>query len=132
MSDKSTYLANASVNWLRGTAMPTAPSTVYLALYTTLPAADNTGGTEVSTSGTAYARQAITLSAASAGATANTVAVTFPVATANFGTIVGVTIMDSGTAGAGNQLYRKAITSIAINTSDQFVVAIGALTLTEA
>ena len=55
---KSKYLQDAAVNWLKGTAYPTAPANVYVALVTTAPTArDGTGLVEAT--GGSYARQAI-------------------------------------------------------------------------
>lgn len=93
----SDYFENIIVNWVRGTAAPTAPATIYLALYTVTPS-DTGGGTEVT--GGAYARQAITLGAPSpAGTTSNTNTITYPTATANWGTVVATGIFDASTAG---------------------------------
>lgn len=74
----------------------TPPTTLYLALYTAAPT-DAGGGTEVS--GGAYARQSFTLTVASGGASSNGADITFPTATANWGTVVAVGIFDALTAG---------------------------------
>ena len=95
----------------------TSPANIYLALFvnTSGNAATNLeAGTltdEVSTSGTAYARQAVTFAAASSGSAATSATVTFPTATANFGTITHVAIMDGDTEGAGNVLFWGAVTT---------------------
>ena len=61
MAGKSAYLEDKMLNWMKGTAFGTAPTTVYVALFTTNPTADDgTGAVEVS--GGAYVRQAITTS----------------------------------------------------------------------
>ncbi len=98
---------------LRGQALG-APATWYLALFTTT-CTDAGPGTEVSTSGTGYDRQAVTASLAnwagtqSAGSTAassgtggttsNNNAITWSVSTASWGTIEAVGWMDASTAG---------------------------------
>ncbi len=65
MAEMSNYLENALVNvTLRATSY-TAPTTVYLALYSNDPTDADTG-TEIS--GTNYARQSITFGAPSNGA----------------------------------------------------------------
>jgi hypothetical protein len=58
MQGLSDYVAKNNLNWMTGLqAMPALPA-VYAALFTAAPTAGaGTGGTEVSTSGTAYARQ---------------------------------------------------------------------------
>src|SRR5260221_2045890 len=119
MAGKSTYLEDKLFKWLKGTAFGAAPATVYVALFTTAPADDNTGGVEVS--GGSYARAAITTStgfSAITGGTAphqisNAGTVTFATPTANWGTIVAFAIMDALTV--GNLLYSNTISSQVIN-----------------
>ena len=65
----------------------TAPSTIYVALFTSAPN-DAGGGTEVS--GNGYARQSMAFSAASSGSIANSGSVEFPTATGDQGTIVAM------------------------------------------
>ena len=114
---------------LRNTAYAPA-ATVYAALYTVAPTA-TTPGTEVATGGgTLYARQAITWAAAAAGSISNSVAVTFPVAGAAWGTVVAAAICDADPG--GNILYFGNLTaSKAVGVGDQLNFAIGALTVTE-
>jgi hypothetical protein len=126
-----------------GTAPYTAPSTVYVALF------NNTSGNaianleagvltdEVSTSGTAYARQAVTFAAAATnegtGATtiASNASVTFPTATgAGFGTVTHIALMDSDVEGSGNVTFYGALaTSKSVGVDDTFSIASGALTV---
>ena len=139
MSAASNYLENKVLDHVLryGTAPFTAPSTVYLALFTGTASTtlDNLeAGTltnEVSTSGTAYSREAITFSAASSGSISNaSPGVTFDAATASWGTITCVALMDGGTAGAGNVLfYGQVTTAKAIDSGDTFSVSTGALTV---
>jgi len=104
----------------------TSPTTVYLGLTTSTPT-DSTGGTEIS--GNGYARQAITFGAASGGAIANTVAITFPEATGNQGTATHVEIWDSLTT--GNRLaWGPLSSSQAINSGTVFEIPIGDLDVT--
>jgi hypothetical protein len=79
----------------RNTAF-TSPTTVYAALFTTIPT-DAAPGTEVS--GGSYARVAITCGAAASGAISNSGAVTFPAATGAWGAIVAFAIFDALTVG---------------------------------
>jgi hypothetical protein len=108
-------------HFFRGTSQ-TSPATVYLGLFTAAPAEAGTGGTEVS--GGAYARQAITFGAPSAGATDNTGTITFPTATANWGTVIGVGIFDASTAG-NLFIYQALSQSQTINTGGTFSIATG-------
>jgi hypothetical protein len=134
MSAASNYLENKLLDHtLRyGTAPYTGVTTLYLALFnnTSGSAATNLeAGTltdETSTSGTAYARKAVTFAAASSGTSATNATV----ATANWGTITHVAVMDGGTAGAGNVLFWGAVTTPkTIETGDTFQVSSGNLTI---
>jgi hypothetical protein len=139
-------MSNAASNYLEnklldhalryGTAPYTGASTIYLALFTNTSgnAASNLeAGTltdEVSTSGTAYARQAVTFAAASSGSSATNATVTFPTATDSFGTITHVAVMDGDTEGAGNVLFWGAVTTAkTIDVGDTFQVSSGNLTI---
>jgi hypothetical protein len=138
MSAASNYLENKLLDHtLRyGTAPYTGAGTIYLALFnnTSGSAATNLeAGTltdETSTSSSAYARQAVTFAAASSGSSATNATVTFPTATANWGTITHVAVMDGATAGAGNVLFWGAVTtSKTFETGDTFQVTSGNLTI---
>jgi len=130
MSAASNYLENKVLDHFLGTTSTTAPSAVYLALFTSDPT-DAGSGTEVSTSGTNYSRQAITFSSASGGTTSNSAAVEFSQATANYGTVTHFGIYDASTA--GNLLFHGALTSSkTIETGDVFKIASGNLTITVA
>ena len=138
MSAASNYLENKVLDHVLryGSAPYTGASTIYLALFnnTSGSAATNLeAGTltdEVSTSGTAYARKAVTFAAASGGQSQTNATVTFDTATASWGTITHVAICDGGTAGAGNVLFYGAVTtSKTIDTGDTFQVSSGNLTV---
>lgn len=122
----SNYLENALINGtLRGTTY-TAPSTVYLALYTSDPTDADTG-TEVS--GGSYARQSITMGSPSNGVSTNSAAIEFPQATASWGTVAYIGIRDALTT--GNLLYHSPLdVSKAIDTGDIFKIATGSLSVT--
>ena len=138
MSAASNYLENKLLDHtLRyGSAPYTGAGTIYLALFNNTSgnaAANLEAGTltdETSTSGTAYARQAVTFAAASGGSSATNATVTFAAATANWGTITHVAVMDGDTEGAGNVLFWGAVTtSKTIETGDTFQVTSGNLTI---
>ena len=126
MAEMSNYLENALINvTLRATSY-TAPTTVYLALYTTDPTDADTG-TECS--GTAYARQSITFGAPSNGVSTNSAVIDFPQAGSAWGTITHIGIRDALTT--GNLLYHSPLdTSKTIATGDVFRVASGSLSVT--
>lgn len=126
MAEISNYLENALINGtIRGTSY-TAPSTVYVGLYTSDPTDADTG-TEVS--GGSYARQSATFAAPSNGSSASNADITFPQATANWGTVGWIGILDASTS--GNLLYHTALdASKTIETGDIFKIASGNLTVT--
>jgi hypothetical protein len=122
----SNYLENALINATVRNTTFTSPATVYLGLFTSDPTDAGTG-TEVS--GGSYARQSITFSSPSNGVTSNSAQITFPTATADWGTIGWIGIYDSLTS--GNLLYHSPLTtSKIINNGDIFLVGSGNLTLT--
>lgn len=91
----STYLSDKLIRHTLMNTLYTRPTTVYLALYTTLPSAGNTGGVEVA--GGSYAREAVTFIAPSDGTTYNDTVITFNNMPAC--TIVGAGILDAATSG---------------------------------
>ncbi len=126
MAEMSNYLENALINGTLRATSYTAPSTVYLALYTSDPTDADTG-TEVS--GTSYARQSITFGSPSNGASTNSAAIEFPQAGGSWGTVTHVGIRDASTA--GNLLYHTALdASKTIATGDVFRIATGSLSVT--
>ena len=123
----SNYLETEILDHVFGGAAYTAPGTLYLALHTADPAEDGSG-TEVSTSGTAYARATVAFTT-SGNTTSNTAAVEYSTATANFGTVTHVAVWDA--ASAGNMLAYAALTSSkTIETGDVFRVPAGDLDIT--
>jgi hypothetical protein len=127
---KSTYLENAMLNAVLLNTSYTSPSSVYVALYTVSPGPGG-GGTEVSTSGTAYVRQAATFNTPGSGSTTNSADILFPAATGSgWGTISYFAIWDDPSA--GNMLYYGSLTaSKVINVGDQLKFAAGGITVTE-
>jgi hypothetical protein len=134
MSAASNYLENKVLDHVLTATGYTAPAARYLALFTNTSgsaAANLEAGTltdEISTSGTAYGREAVTFAAASSGSSATNATVTFDTATANWGTITHVAVMDAATS--GNVLFYGAVTtSKTIETGDTFQVSSGNLTV---
>lgn len=133
MAAFSDYLETAIANWLRGTAFPAEPTNTHVALFTSDPA-DDASGTEVS--GGSYARVALAQAdwnapVASGGGQLidNAVAVTFPTATASWGTVTHVGLFDASTG--GNLLYHGALASSkAVGDGDTFEIAAGDLDIT--
>jgi len=126
MAEMSNYLENALINvTLRATSY-TAPTTVYVGLFTSDPT-DAGSGTEVS--GGSYARTAVTFGAPANGVTTNSADVTFPTCTASWGTVGWIGIHDASTS--GNLLYHSPLdTSKTIDTGDIFKISSGNLSVT--
>lgn len=111
----SNFLETEILDHVFGGNAYTAPTTLYLALFTAAPS-DAGGGTEVS--GGDYARQTIAFTVTGDTAS-NSAAVEFPTATASYGTVTHAAIFDAATA--GNILDWGALTvSKAIDSGDVF------------
>ena len=124
---KSNYLENKVIDHFLGTSSTSAPSNVYMGLFTSNPT-DANSGTEVS--GNGYSRQVITFNAASSGSATNSSAETFTASGGNWGTISHFGIFDASTS--GNLLYHGALTDDkVIEDGDSLVVATTAITITE-
>lgn len=125
MAEMSNYLEDKILDHVLKNTSYTSPTTVYLGLFTSDPT-DAGSGTEVS--GGSYARQPISFAAASGGSSATNADITFPQATASWGTVSHVGILDQLTT--GNLLFHTALTtSKAIDSGDIFKVTSGNLTV---
>ena len=104
-------------------------TTIYLALFTTDPTETGTAGTEVS--GGSYARVAITASMGNAanGSTSNTADITFPTATADWGTVAYAEGYDALTGGTA-RFHGSFDTSSDVTNGSTFKITAGNLTLT--
>jgi hypothetical protein len=111
MSSFSDYLENKVLDHVFGGVAYSAPSTLYLGLYTVAPT-DSGGGTEVS--GGSYVREVCAFTVSGNLAT-NTAAIEWPVATGTWGTVVAVGVFDAATSGNllayGNLTSAKTIAS---------------------
>lgn len=136
MGSKSDYLEGKVLAHVLGNTAYTAPTTLYVSLFTVTPS-DAGGGTEVT--GGSYARVAVTNNTTNFPAptgtspttSTNGTAITFPAPTANWGTVVAFGIHDAATL--GNLLYWGALSvSKTINNGDAAPsFAASALTITE-
>jgi hypothetical protein len=126
MAEFSNFLENALINATLRATTYTSPATVYVSLYTTDPTDADTG-TEVS--GGSYARTAVTMGAPSNGVSTNSADVTFPTATAGWGTVTHIGIHDALTS--GNLLFHTPLdTSKTIDSGDIFKITSGNLSVT--
>ena len=116
MAGFSDYLEDKVLEHVFGGNAYTAPSTLYVALYTVAPS-DTGGGTEATGGG--YVRRASTFNVSGTNPTTatNPSAIEYPTATANLGTIVAVGILDASSA--GNLLaYANLDASKTVSTGD--------------
>jgi hypothetical protein len=126
MSEMSNFLENALINATLRNTTYTSPATVYVSLWTSDPT-DAGSGTEVS--GGSYARTAVTMAAPSNGVSVSSADVTFPQATASWGTVGWIGINDALTT--GNLLYHTPLdASKTIDIGDIFKIASGNLSVT--
>ena len=122
----SNFLENALINATLRNTTYTSVATVYVSLWTSDPT-DAGSGTEVS--GGSYARTSVTFASPSNGVTTNNADVTFPTATASWGTVGWIGINDAATS--GNLLYHTALdTAKAIDSGDIFKIASSNLSVT--
>jgi hypothetical protein len=128
MAGFSDYLEDKVLEHVFGGNAYSAPSTLYVALYTVAPT-DTGGGTEVSGGG--YVRKTATFNVSGTSPTtaSNTAAIEYPTATANYGTVVAVGIFDASSS--GNLLaYANLTASKVVSTGDVFRFNAGDLDVT--
>lgn len=126
MSQFSDYAENLVGNALLRATGFTAPTTIYLGLFTVAPTDAGPGSGEVS--GNNYARQVIAFSAPSTpGVFPNSGVVQFPAATpAGWGTVTHAALFDAATA--GNMLIWLALdSSKAVGAGDVATWGVGQL-----
>ncbi len=113
----------------RNTAIFAAPANVWAALWTAATGEANDSGTEVT--GGSYAREAVNTTTGWAavvdGLTDNVADVDFGTATANWGTILDVTLEDAATAVSNRYFYSPMAASKVVNSGDSFKFPIGDL-----
>lgn len=123
MAAFSDYLENAICNWLRGTAMPSAPASLFVALFNGDPTDTGTGGTEVTATIRTAGRVAGPFGAPADGVIKNSAVVSFGAA-AGSATVSHFALYDA--ASGGNMLVRGALSggaqSIGANTNVSFPI----------
>jgi len=124
MAEFTDYFENAIIDQMRNVGGPQVA--VYVGLYTT--ATDDSGaGTEVS--GGSYARQLAGLSAGSGGTSSNGADITFPTATADWGEVTHIALLDAESG--GNMLMHSILdASKTVNDGDTFKINSGDLDVT--
>ena len=116
MANWSDAVENAILNCYLNQTNITAPTAIYLGLYSASPT-DAGGGTELT--GNGYARVNVTASfpAAASGACSNDVAIDFPVATGAWSAVTAVGLFD---ASSGGNLLAWVSKSLSALATDQF------------
>jgi hypothetical protein len=141
MAALSNFLENKLIDILFRGGSYAVPSTVYIALCTTMPTAANTGAT-ISEPGGNYSRKGVPTTTAAwystqtdttasstgtTGATGNVSAITWTTVSWT-GTITSVAILDSVTLGAGNMLWFSNFTPTkTVSSGDTLQFAVNAL-----
>lgn len=124
MAELSNYLENKLLDHVLRNESYTSPTTVYVGLYTSDPGDGNTG-TEVT--GGSYARQILNVTTATGGIVTSSADVTFPQATAQWGTISHIGLLDA--LSSGNLLMHTPLTtSRVVEVGDVLKIATGSLT----
>jgi hypothetical protein len=135
---KSAYLEKKLLDHTLGNTAYTAPGTVYVLLSTSVFDPTVTGSTVAEVSGGSYARQSLTnnttnfpnASGSSPSAKSNGTGVSFPTATASWGTIQSVYLVDASSG--GNILYGADLSAPAtINTGSSFSIPAGQFVFAE-
>jgi hypothetical protein len=134
MANLSNYTEGLIATWLAGGAAPAALTTVFLDVYSTLPAEDGSGGTSVYQTLTGVAGRKSLTTATSFTATADLVKNNLIELTTNAGacTIIGFAIWTANTS--GSMIYYGSITGqpITIGAGDTVRFDANAITLTVA
>jgi hypothetical protein len=124
MAELSNYLENKLLDHVLRNVSYTSPTTVYVGLFTADPTDAGTG-TEVS--GGSYARQILSVTTATDGIVTSSADVTFPQATASWGTVSHIGLLDA--LSSGNLLMHTPLTtSRAIESGDILKISTGNLT----
>jgi len=131
----SDYLEAQLLNLIFRTQAAWKPSAIYIGLWTATLVDASTGATAGEVSGGSYARQQVVqldanwTAPGAGGLIDNVNAITFPQATANWGTITDVMIVDTP-SGAGNCLFYGPLTTPkTVNSGDTFKFNVGDLDL---
>jgi hypothetical protein len=128
--DFSTYLRDAILSWIKGTAFPSPPANLYIAFYSGDPGRTGTGGTDITTSVRAAGRIAI----ASSGWSAITAVGNSRVISNSSGLTIGSaastissTHIGIWDASSGGNFIAKAVAPYSFISGTSYSIAIGDL-----
>lgn len=129
MSEFSDFMENAIIDMMRNVTGPTVA--VYVALFTdTATGAELEAGTLTNeVSGGSYARELAGLTAGSGGLSSNAADIIFTTATAAWGTVAFVALMDAVTAG-NVLMYSPLDVDKVVGDGDTFKISAGDLDIT--
>jgi hypothetical protein len=136
MANMSDFLENKLIDQIFRAQAYTFPGTLFFALCTTAPTDSSTGASIAEVTGGSYARQSVIpatntfystngqttgASTGTGGTTSNVATISYPTATADWGTVVGILVTDSATTAAGNGLFWATLTANkVVGNGDQF------------
>jgi len=124
MSDMSVYVGDKLLNWIKGTTMGTAPTSIHCSLWNGDPDA---AGTQV-TGSVSLTTQTVTFGSVSSRAMSNSGDLSFGTASGS-ATVTYVVLADNATYASGNQICKKSITSTPITNGLAVRILTGNLTL---
>ena len=125
--DFTNYLADRLIKATVGSVSYTAPSKVYLALYTEDPTKAGIGDSEVDQA--SYTRKEVTFTVPVDGVATNASKVEWGTATSNWGNVSYVAVLDAPSSGF--MLYFTALDNPKdILSGDQFIINVNNLNLT--
>lgn len=125
MSDTSTFVGDALLNWIKGTTMPAVPAGLFVSLWNGDPDA---AGTQV-TGTVGLTVQAVTFGAVASRAMSNNADISFGTASGAATVTFVVLASANNYPTSGNQLTKKSITSTAISNGLVVKILSGNLTL---
>ena len=122
----SAYAGDALLNWIKGTTMPTAPSSIYASLWNGDPDAS---GVEL-TGTVGLTSQAVTWGSVASNQMSSSADINFGTATgAGAGPVLYVVLADNATYAGHHQIAKKAISSTALSNGLVVKILSGNLTL---
>ena len=135
MADLSDFFENKIGDHMLRNQAYTPPATVYVALFTASTGLEANSGVTGEVTGGSYARQSISLSAFSAGASSNSADITFPTATADWGVVTHAAIVDHATnttwgTNVNVLMWDALVASKTVNNGDTFKFLAGELDVT--
>jgi len=135
MADLSDFLENTIINHILRNQAYTPATAIYVALFTADTGLEADAGVSGEVSGGSYARQAVTLAAASGGASSNSGDIAFPTATGDWGEITHAAIVDHETnvtwgTNVHVLMWHALTAPKTVNTGDTFKILEGDLDVT--